>query len=104
MRRRYRWRPRALGSRSVVRGHRERETIWASGRRAPIPSVHLTGSALPVRRPELELLDLAGRGAGKRAVELDGRRALVVGEVAPAVVDELALSGPSSGMKDDERL
>ncbi len=46
-------------------------------------------AALPVRRAQLELLELAGRGARERVAELDLGRALEVREPGPAVLDDL---------------
>src|SRR5450432_3763636 len=56
-----------------------------------LESVDLAVAAFPVRGPQLVLLELAGGGAGQLVAELDRRRALEVGQSAPAVLDELGL-------------
>src|SRR4051794_29380432 len=52
-------------------------------------SIDLALPALPVWRPQPELLELAGGRAGELVAELHARRALVVREVLPAVLDQV---------------
>src|SRR3954463_12182372 len=72
--------------------------------KAKTGSVDLAVAPLPERRPELELLELAGGGAVERVAEVDGRRALVVGHAAAAVLDEIRLRRGLSLPEHDERL
>src|SRR5438067_12365391 len=65
--------------------------------------VDALGVALPLLVPQHELLDLAGRRLGQVA-ELDGSRALEVGDVLPAELDGLLLGGPRAGLEGDEGL
>src|SRR5437763_4674061 len=55
--------------------------LAGSGRRVGTSSVDLAVAALPVVGAELELLQLAGRGSGQCVAEVDGARALEVGEM-----------------------
>src|SRR5262245_16115251 len=57
---------------------------------ADAPLVDLPLAAGPVGLAQLELLELAGRGAGERFTELDRGRALVVRHAAPAVGHQIA--------------
>src|SRR5438477_13204913 len=71
---------------------------WGGG------SVDLALAAFPIRGAELELLELAGGGAGQLGSELDRRRALEVGQVGAAVLDELGLGGLGACFEDDQGL
>src|SRR5690242_18534196 len=74
-------------------------------RRAYRPrSVDLPLAPLPVGRAELELLQLAGGGAGQLVPELDRGGALVAGEPLLAPRPQLLLGGGGAGREDDERL
>src|SRR5690348_1956876 len=66
--------------------------------------VHLALEALPIGRPKLELLQLAGRGAGELVAELDGGRGLVAGDLGLAVLDQLVLGQRRARGLDHERL
>src|SRR5690349_2582083 len=55
------------------------------------PLVHLALVALPIGRPQLELLELARGRAGQLVAELDALRHLVPGEARPAVLAQLVL-------------
>src|SRR5437763_15206754 len=65
--------------------------------------VDALGVALPLLVPQHELLDLAGRRLGQVA-ELDGSRALEVGDVLPAELDDLLLGGLPAGLERHEGL
>src|SRR4051794_34697783 len=67
-------------------------------------SVDLALAPLPVRRPQLELLQLAGRRAGELVAELDSRRRLVAGGALLAPRDQLGLGDLLTGSEHDERL
>ena len=66
---------------------------WPGSRRL----VHLAVAAFPVRRPQLELLQLAGRGAGQLGGELDRRRCLEARQplLAPGISSASMLRPPS---------
>src|SRR5713101_7352996 len=76
-----------------------RSDFWgevSEGGRSPPPSlleteasVHATLTTRPVRLAQLELLELARRGAHESIPNLDRRRALVMRHPGPAVLDEL---------------
>ena len=65
-------------------------------------SVDLALAALPVVGAELELLELAGGGAGEVVAELDRRRALEVRQTAAAVLDELLLGRLGARREHDQ--
>src|SRR5713226_10318433 len=67
-------------------------------------SVHATLTTRPVRLAELELLELARRGAHESIPNLDRRRALVVRHPGPAVLDELLFGAGGARAQDDEGL
>src|SRR6185503_15251662 len=79
-------------------------TRQAHGRHRRPRSVDLALPTLPVRRPELELLELPGGGAGELVAELHAGRALVVREVGPAVLDDLLLRRRRAGNEHHEAL
>ena len=58
---------------------------------------------LPEPGAELELLHLPGGGAGQRFLELEGGRALVVGEVGSAMFDEIRPTRHRPGVENYER-
>src|SRR5207249_10497139 len=66
-------------------------------------SVDPLGLALPLLVAQDELRDLARRGLGQIA-ELDGGRALEVGDVLPAELDDLLLGGLPAGLARHEGL
>src|SRR5690349_15378766 len=67
-------------------------------------SVHLARTSLPIRRAEQELLQLAGGRASELAAELDRARALVVGQLRAAVLDEIGLARLHRGAQHYQRL
>src|SRR5437868_134918 len=67
-------------------------------------SVHAPRAAGPVGLAQLELLELAGRGAVEGLAELDRGRALVVRHAAAAVGDQLGLGDGGAGPEDHQRL
>src|ERR1700710_552485 len=81
----------------------------AGPRNWPLPrpgvrSVHLALAALPVRRAQLELLELAGGRSGELFALLHARGALVVRQVRAAVFDQFTLRDGRAGNEDDEAL
>jgi hypothetical protein len=82
----------------VLEPKRGAAVLVAAGQQQPLVAAHgparVGGSSrqLPSRAlAQLELLQLAGGGAGELVAELDRGRALVVGEALAAVGDELGL-------------
>ena len=62
------------------------------------------GAPRPVGLAQLELLELAGGGAGQLGAELDRRRALVVGQALAAELDQVGLRGRRPRAQHHERL
>src|SRR5207244_9162935 len=81
-------------------------SAWSAYRSASARGAWLVdalGLTPPLLVPQHELLDLAGRRLGQVA-ELDGGRALEVGDMLPAELDDLLLGGPGAGLEGDEGL
>src|SRR5687768_10754268 len=64
--------------------------MWSRGR-SRRSSADLAIVTLPVRTPQLELLQLPGRRAGQLRAELDALGDLVAGEAGAAVLPEVVL-------------
>ena len=79
------------GEEEPRRGHEALYTVRARARR----SVDLALAAFPVGAAELELLELAGGGAGELVAELDRRGALEAGQALLAPRPQLVLGGAS---------
>src|SRR5699024_7861619 len=96
------------GGRVVLRRAGIRRSRWGIGAGSfPAPgaaSVDLAVPALPVGGTQLELLQLAGRGAGQLVAELHGRRRLVAGDPLLAPGDDVRLGRRAALGEDDERL
>src|SRR5688572_3166381 len=69
-----------------------------------LASVDLALAALPVRSAQLELLQLAGRGAGQFVAELDRRRALVASEALLTPRPQVRLGHFRTRREDHQRL
>src|SRR6267378_5626452 len=67
-------------------------------------SVHPALTTRPVGLAQLELLELARRGADESIPNLDRRRALVVGHPGPTVLDELPFVTDRARAQHDEGL
>src|SRR2546425_12557714 len=67
-------------------------------------SVHPALTTRPVGLAQLELLELARRGADESIPNLDRRRALVVRHPGPTVLDELSFGAGGTRAQHDEGL
>src|ERR1051326_363143 len=72
--------------------------------RLRITSVHAALAAGPVRFAQLELLQLARRGADERVTQLDRRRAFVMRHLVAAVRHQVLLRRGRARAEDDEGL
>src|SRR5215207_6585357 len=88
-------RPFANGDHSGKRRSSDRRAVLFARPEAAL--VHVAAASRPVRRAQVLLEDLAARVAGQRVDPLHRRRALVLGELLAAVLDQLLLGHLRAG-------